>query len=57
MGVRSASTKRELVMAKNIPPRGDAKNSATRMPVPIVGRSALISSKGPLGPDGDGGSW
>jgi len=43
-------------MAKNIPPRGDAKNSATRMPVPIVGRSALMSSNGPLGPDGDGGS-
>lgn len=44
-------------MAKNIPPRGDAKNATVRMAPPIVGRSALISSRGPLGPDGDGGSW
>lgn len=41
-------------MAKKAAPRGDAKKSATRIPVPMVGRMALISSNGPLG---EGGSW
>lgn len=41
-------------MAKKAAPRGDAKKSATRIPVPMVGRIALRSSNGPLG---EGGSW
>ena len=40
-------------MAKNAPPSGDAKKSATNTPVPIVGKIALNSSRGPFG---DGGS-
>jgi hypothetical protein len=51
-GVRSAKTKRELKMAKKAAPRGDAKKSATRIPVPIVGRMDLRSSNGPLGGGG-----
>jgi hypothetical protein len=51
-GVRSAKTKRELKMVKKAAPRGDAKNSATKIPVPIVGRMDLRSSNGPLGGGG-----
>lgn len=57
-GVRRARTKKELNIAKKIPPSGEAKKSATSMADPIVGRIDLISSRGPLGPPPpDGGSW
>lgn len=39
-------------MAKNAAPSGDAKKSATSIPVPIVGRMDLRSSNGPLGEGG-----
>lgn len=41
-------------MAKKAAPRGDAKKSATKIPVPMVGRMDLRSSRGPFG---GGGSW
>eukprot|EP00985_Skeletonema_marinoi_P004602 scaffold1993_cov69-Skeletonema_marinoi.AAC.1 len=41
-------------MAKNAPPSGDAKKRPTSTAVPIVGKTALISSRGPFGPCGDG---
>lgn len=44
-----------LVTAKNRPPNGEAKKRPTSKAVPMVGRIALISSKGPLG-SLDGGS-
>jgi len=56
-GVTNAKTKRVFVMAKNAPPSGDAKKRPTSTAVPIVGKTALISSRGPFGPCGDGGNW
>ena len=41
-GVNRARTKMELVMAKKMPPRGEAKKRTTSRPVARVGRMALI---------------
>lgn len=51
-----AKAKRVFVIAKKAPPSGDAKKSPTNTAVPIVGKIALNSSRGPFGPCGDGGS-
>jgi hypothetical protein len=54
-GVNIANANNELVIAKNIPPSGEAKKSTKNIPLTNIGESWKLSN-GPLG-SLDGGSW